>query len=99
MVVTFTDAIGSRSYEVGTVLVGAQPAFTYQVQEPSVSVVVSGPVSGLDESSREELIAEVPVSDLEVGDNDVMPIVVTPPGTSVVRITPASVTVTVDRPT
>jgi YbbR domain-containing protein len=99
VIVTFTDAYGSRSYEVGTALTGSQPEFTYRVREPSVSVVVSGPIAALDELSAADLVAEVPVADLDVGDNDVMPIVVTPRGTSTLRVTPATVTVTVDRPT
>jgi len=98
VLVTFTEALGSRSYEVGTALTGAQPDLTYRVEEPSVSVVVSGPVAQLDELEADELIVEIPVEGLEVGDNEVMPIVQTPRGTSVVRLTPATVRVTVDHP-
>jgi YbbR domain-containing protein len=98
VLVTFTEALGSRSYEVGTALTGAQPDLTYRVEEPSVSVVVSGPVVQLDELEADELIVEIPVEGLEVGDNEVMPIVQTPRGTSVVRLTPATVRVTVAHP-
>jgi YbbR domain-containing protein len=98
VLVTFTEALGSRSYEVGTALTGAQPDLTYRVEEPSVSVVVSGPVAQLDELEADELIVEIPVEGLEVGDNEVMPIVQTPRGTSVVRLTPATVRVTVAHP-
>jgi len=95
VIVTFTEALGSRSYEVGTALTGAQPDFSYRVEKPSVSVVLSGPVAQLDELAVDEVSVEIPVADLEVGDNEVMPIVRTPRGTEVVRITPESVRVTV----
>ena len=96
VLVTFTESLGSRAYQVGTALTGAQPGFTYQIAEPWVEVLVSGPVRELDELSVEELSAEVPVSGLQVGDNEVMPIVRTPRGTGVVSLDPETVTVTVD---
>jgi YbbR domain-containing protein len=98
VLVTFTSATGSRAFEVGTALLGAQPGYTYQVQEPSVSVVLGGPAQALDELEVEDLIVEVPVAELDVGDNDVMPIVRTPRGLSVVRLTPETVRVTVAQP-
>ena len=98
VLVTFTSSIGSRSFEVGTALVGTQPDYTYRVEEPSISVIISGPVAQLDDLAVEELIAEVPVADLPVGDNDVMPIVRPPRGTTVVRLTPETVRVTVAHP-
>lgn len=99
VLVTFTAATGSRAFEVGTALVGAQPGYAYQVQEPSVSVVIAGPVSELDGLVDDVLIAEVPVADLPVGDNAVMPTIRVPRGTSVVRVTPETVRVTVAMPT
>ena len=98
VLVTFTPAMGSRSFEVGTALVGAQPGYTYGVREPSVGVIIGGPVRTLDELAIDDLIVEVPVAGLEVGDNEVMPIVRTPRGTSVVRLTPETVRVTVAQP-
>ncbi len=95
VLVTFTASVGSRMFEVGTVLVGAQPDFSYRLDESSVSVVISGPVSELDELAIDELSVEVPVDGLPVGDNDVMPNIRTPRGTSVVRTTPETVRVTV----
>jgi YbbR domain-containing protein len=95
VIVTFTDAVGSRSFEIGTALIGAQPEYTYQVEEPSLSVIISGPVAQLDTLAVEEVTVEVPVTDLAVGDNEVMPIVRTPRGTSVVRVSPETVRVTV----
>ncbi|HSM34280.1 MAG TPA: CdaR family protein [Anaerolineae bacterium] len=95
VLVTFTQAFGSRAFDIGTALVGAQPAYSYRLEEPAVSVVISGPLAELDGLAIDDLIAEVPVADLAVGDNDVMPIVQTPRGTSVVRVTPETVRVTV----
>jgi hypothetical protein len=95
VIVTFTAAFGSRSYEIGTALVGAQPGFTYQLEEPSVDVILSGPLQQLDELAIEDVSVEVPVDELGVGDNEVMPIVRSPRGTEVIRVTPATVRVTV----
>jgi YbbR domain-containing protein len=97
VIVTFTDATASRTYEVGTALVGAQAGYSYSVAEPSVSVVISGSVAQLDDLEAAELIVEVPVDDLQVGDNDVMPSVETPRGTSIVSLSPDTVRVTVER--
>ena len=95
VIVTFTESIASRTYEIGTALTGAQPGYAYQLVDPSVDVVISGPVRQLDELDVEDVTVEVPVAGLEVGDNEVMPIVRVPRGTTVVRTTPATVTVTV----
>jgi len=96
VLVTFTESLGSRTYEVGTALTGTQPGFTYQVGDPSVDVLVSGPVRQLDELTVEELSVEIPVAGLEVGHNEVMPIVRTPRGTNAVQITPETVQVMVN---
>jgi YbbR domain-containing protein len=98
VLVTFTDAVASRAYEVGTALVGARPDLTYRVEEPAVSVVIAGPVGLLDELADGQLVAEVPAADLQVGDNAVVPVVRTPAGASVVRVTPETVRVTVAPP-
>jgi hypothetical protein len=95
VLVTFTAALGSRAYEIGTALTGAGPDFTYRVEEPSVSVIISGPVAQLDELAVEDVSAEIPVDGLPVGDNEVMPNVRAPRGLSVVRVTPETVRVTV----
>jgi YbbR domain-containing protein len=95
VIVTFTEAIGSRSYEVGTSITGARPGYAYQLGQPSVDLVISGPVQQLDDLSAEAIDVEIPVAELEVGDNAVMPVITTPRGTNVVRVTPETVTVTV----
>ena len=98
MVVTFTDATASRSFEAGTALVGTKPGYTYRLDVPSVAIVLAGPVSLLDEVDLAELVVEIPVGDLEVGDNDVMPVVRPPRGLTIARITPETVRVTVGQP-
>ena len=95
VLVTFTDAMGSRTYEVGTAITGAQPGYSYGLAEPSVDVLISAPIRQLDELSVEEIEVEVPMATLPVGDNDVMPIVRTPRGTSVVSVNPETLRVTV----
>ena len=95
VIVTFTDAVGSRRYEVGTSLTGVQPGYSYRLGVPSVDVILSGSVRQLDELTPDQLEADIPVADLQVGDNEVMPVVEAPRGTSLVSITPESVTVTV----
>ena len=95
VIVTFTEALGSRSYEIGTAITGAQPGYSYQVEQPSVDVTLSGPVRQLDELALDEVSVDVPVAELGVGDNEVMPIVRTPRGTEAVRVTPETVRVTV----
>jgi len=99
VVVTFVDAIGSRSYEVGTALLGTRPGYSYRLDRPAISVVLAGPLLTLDELDATGLVAEIPVGELEVGDNDVMPIIRAPRGLRVVRIEPETVRVTVDQPT
>jgi YbbR domain-containing protein len=96
VLVTFTESIGSRTYEVGTALVGARPGFRYQLTQPSLDVLISGPVRQLDQLGVDEISVEIPVSGLELGDNEVMPVIRTPRGTSVVRVSPETVVVTVD---
>jgi YbbR domain-containing protein len=97
VLVTFTESLGSRSYEIGTALTGAQPEYTYRLDEPSVRVVISGRVAQLDELAPSEITVEVPVGGLELGDNAVMPIVRTARGTDVLLVTPETVRVTVAR--
>jgi YbbR domain-containing protein len=96
--VTFTEAIGSRSFEIGTALTGTRPDRAYRLDAPSLTVVLAGPLARLDEVDVADLVVEVPVADLAVGDNEVMPIVRAPRDVSVVRLVPETVRVTVGPP-
>jgi YbbR domain-containing protein len=86
---------GSRVLEVGTALTGARADRTYQLAVPSVRVVVAGPQTLLDGLAVGELIAEVPVADLDIGSHDVMPVVRVPDGLAVAGLIPERVGVTV----
>ncbi|MFV2063932.1 MAG: YbbR-like domain-containing protein [Chloroflexota bacterium] len=96
--VTFTVDDGSRTLELGTALVGASADLTYRVEDPAVSVTVAGPLTLLDELVVGELIVEVPVASLEVGDHAVPPLVQLPRGLEIVRTIPETVRVTVGQP-
>jgi YbbR domain-containing protein len=98
VVVTFTDAQGSRSFEVGTALVGARPDRSYRLDTPAVSLLLSGPLDLLDEVDIGDLVVEVPVGELEVGDNDVVPVIRAPRGLSIIRQVPETVRVSVGEP-
>lgn len=96
--ITFGPADGSRAFEVGTALIGTRADRTYLLEDPSVRVVAAGPVAGLDAVDISQLIAEVPVAGLEVGDHAVEPIVRLPDGLAIARIVPGQVRVTVGQP-
>jgi YbbR domain-containing protein len=98
VVVTFTDALGSRSFEVGPAVLGARPDRTYRLDVPAVTVVLEGPLRTLDEVDPEDLVVEVPVGGLEVGDNAVVPTVLAPRGLEVARLVPETVRVSVEAP-
>jgi YbbR domain-containing protein len=96
--VTFTDAVGSRSFEVGTALTGARPGYSYALDAPSVTVVLAGPLARLDSIDVADLAVEIPADDLAVGDNEVVPTVRAPRDLDVVRLVPESVRVSVGPP-
>ncbi len=80
-------------------MVGARADRTYRVEDPFVSVVISGSVTALDELDVADLIVEVPVADLDVGSHEVTPQVQLPRGLQVARTLPEVVRVTVGDPT
>jgi YbbR domain-containing protein len=98
VIVTFTEAQGSRSFEVGPAITGARPGFSYRLDSPSLTVVLAGPLARLDEVDVADLVVEVPVDDLAVGDNAVMPVVRAPRELRIARLVPESVRVTVGPP-
>jgi YbbR domain-containing protein len=97
--IIFAPVEGSRSLEVGTVLVGTRSDRSYRVEDASVQVVAAGPVAALDGIDLSELIVEVPVAGLEVGEHAIVPQVRLPDGLQVARIDPEVVRVTVGQPT
>ena len=99
VMVTFSDELASRSYQVGTALVGTRPDRTYRIVDPSITVVVAGTQVQLDELEVSEVVVDVPVADLDVGDHAVAPSVELPRGLRVTRLEPDAVRVTVGQPT
>jgi len=98
VIVTFVDALGSRSFEVGPALLGARPDRTYRLDVPAVTVVLEGPLRRLDEMELDDLVVEIPVGELEVGDNAVVPTILAPRGLEVAQLVPETVRVSVAAP-
>jgi len=96
--VTFTVDDGSRTLQLGTALVGASADLTYRVEDPTVSVTVAGPLTLLDALVVGDLIVEIPVAGLDVGDHAVVPVVQLPRGLGISRTDPQAVRVTVGQP-
>ena len=63
-----------------------------------MTVLLSGPLTLLDAVDVAQLVVEVPVGDLEVGDNAVVPTIGAPRGLSVARLVPETVRVSVGAP-
>jgi YbbR domain-containing protein len=98
VVVTFTDALGSRSFEIGPAVTGARPDRTYRLDVPALTVVLEGPLRRLDEVDLDDVDVQVPVGELGLGDNAVVPIVHVPSGLEVGRLVPETVRVSVAPP-
>jgi hypothetical protein len=98
VVVTVTEAEGSRAFEVAPEVVGARPALAYDVDAPSVTVRLGGPLAELDAVDVADVAVELPVADLELGENVVVPTIHAPSGLSVVGSQPETVRVTVSEP-
>ena len=77
---------------------GADSDHTYRLEDAAVTVVLAGPLTSLDGLAVDELIVEIPVAGLDVGEHAVAPIVELPAGLSVARTVPEVVGVTVGLP-
>ena len=86
---------GSRAFGVGLALDGARDDRTYRLSVPDVLVTLGGTRAALDAVDAATLRATLDVSGLVIGDTSVAVAVVAPPGTTLVAISPARVTVTV----
>jgi YbbR domain-containing protein len=86
---------GSRAFGVGLALNGARDDRTYRLSVPDVLVTIGGTRAALDAVDAATLRATLDVSGLVIGDTSVAVAVVAPPGTTLVAISPARVTVTV----
>jgi len=98
VVVTVSEAEGSRAFEAAPVVTGARPGLTYSLDVPSVSVLLAGPIGELDAVDAADLIVEIPVGDLEVGQNAVVPTIHAPSGLGVIGLQPETVQVIASAP-
>jgi YbbR domain-containing protein len=86
---------GSRSFGVGLRPTGAVEGRSYAFSVPDVLVTLGGTSAALDVVDPATLSATVPVAALEPGSHTVKVVFKAPSGTSLVAISPASVTVVV----
>jgi YbbR domain-containing protein len=86
---------GSRSFGVGLVPTGAAAGLSYALSVPDVLITLGGTSAALDAIDPAKLSATIPVAGLEPGSHVVAVAFKAPAGTSLVAISPASVTVTV----
>lgn len=93
--VAIAPSQASRTLEVGLQLLGADPQTQYQLGQPSVLVILTGPAPTLDALSPEDLTATLDVTGLSPGSHDVAAQVIPIEGVSIGTVTPESVTVTV----
>jgi YbbR domain-containing protein len=89
---------GSRSFGVGLRPTGAVQGLTYALSVPDVLVTLGGTSAALDAVDAAALSATVPVGDLAPGSHDVKVGFKAPAGTSLVAISPPTVTVVVSGP-
>ena len=86
---------GSRSFGVGLLPTGSTAGFSYALSVPDVLVTLGGTSAALDAIDPAKLSATVPVGGLAPGTHTVDVVFKPPDGTTLVAISPASVTVTV----
>lgn len=89
---------GSRSFGIGLRPTGAVVGRSYALSVPDVLVTLGGTSAALDAVDPTELSATVPVGDLEPGSHVVEVAFTAPDGTSLVAISPRTVTVVVTAP-
>jgi YbbR domain-containing protein len=89
---------GSRSFGVGLRPTGAVVGRSYVLSVPDVLITLGGTSAALDAVDPTELSATVPVGDLEPGSHVVEVAFTAPDGTSLVAISPRTVTVVVSAP-
>lgn len=88
----------TRSFEVGLRLVGASSDLVYTPSVDRVIITVGGSLADLDRLVGATLLADLDVTDLDVGTSDVEVTADLPAGVTLVSASPAAVTVTVGTP-
>lgn len=98
VVVSVSEAEGSRAFEVAPVVTGARPGLTYRLDVPSVTVRLAGPIPELDAVDAAHLSVEIPVGELDVGQNAVVPSINVPSGLGLIGLEPETVRVDTSEP-
>ena len=90
--------VGTRSFQVGVVLLNADPTLSYDVGSGQILVTVGGPLGALNALDGSTLVASVDVSGLGPGTHGVFPEVSVPTGLSVSALSPRELNLTVTPP-
>jgi YbbR domain-containing protein len=94
--VTLMPVEASRTFEIGTAVVGAQDGLDYSIGEGSVRVLTVGPLGTLDSMDIGSLVAGLSVAGLDTGEHRVTPEVLLPDGLTVMSMEPADVRVIIE---
>jgi len=86
---------GTRTFEMGLVLVGGRTGLAYDFAVREVLITVGGPRTVLDALDGSTLVARLEVTDLEPGTYDLVPTAELPEGLTQTAVDPPSVRVTI----
>ncbi|MGI8928929.1 MAG: CdaR family protein [Candidatus Limnocylindrales bacterium] len=97
VVVTIAEETGTRTFQVGIVLEGQNPAYAYTPRSESVSVTLGGPIAALDAVDASQLVAVADMSSYTTGggEPDVSLTFEPPTGLEVASVSPGSVAVVI----
>ena len=99
IVIILEQAVGSRTFVAGFVLVGTQCPCSYSYDKSAVAVTLGGPIADLQAVDELDVAAEVDVTGLTPGTHTANFTFTPPPGLEVVSIDPTQVQVTVESTT
>jgi YbbR domain-containing protein len=89
---------GTRTFEAGLVVVGAQPDRNYALSTDRVLVTIGGSIAELDRLSGTSIVLAVDVSGLETGTHDVTATANLTTGLTLISASPNPIKVTVSTP-
>jgi YbbR domain-containing protein len=93
--VTLRPVTSTRTFSAGFRLIGAGRGLSYSVDADRLLVTIGGSVADLDRLSGSALVADLDVSGLQPGTEDVPVTFQLPTGATLVSATPSSVSVTI----
>jgi YbbR domain-containing protein len=97
--VTFRPVTGSRNFEAGLRLVGANPSLTYATSTDRVVLTIGGSTADLDRLTGATIVADLDVARLTAGSSAAISVTVElPAGLTLVESSPPTVTVDVGVP-